>query len=200
MKSSRKKPWKRVKTPEGWKYKYDFQDLTWGITRKRTTFSAAAECQAYHDSIMAQAQNQAKGEKPVRYFGQAMIRYLTETKNKKLSSKADNSNALALRWPYQFEGGWYLLEDLPLDDSETGIVAGFKNYLLDLSPVTKRSYIRHKIYHQRREPDGSLAWYEQPNPTEGERPKPRTLVESPSLVKKLNSTKGRGPFSQTTLH
>lgn len=200
MKSSRRKPWKKVKTANGWKYKYDFQDLTWGINRTRATFNSAAECQAYHESILVQAQKQAKGEKAVRYFGQALIRYLQQTSHTKLSHDDDKSNAMALRWPYLFEGEWYLLEDLPLDDTENGIVAGFKNYLLDLSRVVKRSYLRAKIYHQRREEDGSLQWYEQPDPKDTDRPQPRIMVTNPYLLKKLNATKGRGPFSQTTLH
>lgn len=200
MRSTRKKPWKKVKTPDGWKYKFDFQDLTWGITRKRATFNTAAECEAYHEALLEEAKKQAKGEKPTRYFGQAMIRYLIQTRNKKLSSEADKSNALALRWPYQFDGNWYLLEDLPLDDSENGIVAGFKNYLHDLSFVVKRSYLRNRMYHQRKEDDGSLQWYEQPNPTESERPSSRVLVDNPNLVKKLDKATGRGPFSKTTLH
>ncbi len=200
MKSSRRKPWKKAKTPDGWKYKYDYQDLTWGITRVRATFNTAAECQAYHESVLAQAQQQAKGDKPTRYFGQALIRYLSETKNKKLSHGADKSNALALRWPFQFEGEFYLLEDLPIDDSESGIVAGFKNYIHDLSFVIKRSYLRKRLYHQRKEEDGSLQWYEQPDPKETDRPAPRKQVDNLYLIKKLEAAKGRGPFSSTTLH
>ena len=201
MKSSRQKPWKRTRKEDGsgWHYKYDFQDQKWGITRKKRTFNTVAECQAFHDALLAQAQKQAKGEKPVRYFGQALIRYIEETKNKKLSTGDDVSNALALRWPYKFEGQWQLLEDLPLDDSENGIVTGFKNYLNDLSCVVKRSYIHEKIWHLRKEGD-QLKWYEQPNPKDSDRPQPRKEVTNPNTLAKLNKAKGRGPFSPTTLH
>ena len=201
MKSSRKKPWVRVRKPSGtgWHYKYDFQDKDWNIKRIKRTFNTAEECQGFHDALLAQAQKQAKGEKPSRYFGQALIRYLEETKDSKLSHKGDKSNAIALRWPYLFEGKFYLLEDLPLDDSENGIVTGFKNYLNDLSKVVKRSYIRKSTYHLRNE-NGKKTWYEQPNPTDNSRPKPRVEVTNSLLIDKLNNSKGRGPFSNTTLH
>lgn len=200
MKSSRKKPWSRVrKSDGGWHYKYDFQDLNWNIKRTKRTFNTANECQAFHDALLAQAQKQAKGERPARYFGQALIRYIEETKTKKLSTKDDVSNAMALRWPYHFEGQWYLLEDLPLDDTENGIVTGFKNYLNDLSLVVKRSYIHEKLWHLRKEGD-QLKWYEQPNPKDNDRPQPRKEVTNQQLLAKLNKAKGRPPFSPTTLH
>lgn len=200
MKSSRKKPWSRVRKSDGsWHYKYDFQDLNWGIKRTKRTFNSAGECQAFHEALLAQAQKQAKGEKPARYFGQALLRYIEETKDKKLSTNDDVSNANALRWPYLFDGQWHLLEDLPLDDSENGIVTGFKNYLNDLSLVVKRSYIRKKTWHLRKEGD-QLKWYEQPNPKDSDRPQPRQEVTNPQLLAKLNKAKGRESFSPTTLH
>ena len=200
MKSSRKKPWSRVrKSDGGWHYKYDFQDLNWGIKRTKRTFNTANECLAFHEALLAQAQKQAKGEKPARYFGQAMLRYLEETENQKLSTADDKSNALALRWPYWFDGQWCLLEDLLMDAGENGIVTGFKNYLNDLSLVVKRAYIQNSMWHLRKEGD-KLKWYEQPSPKDNDRPQPRKEVKDQRMIARLNKTKGRPEFSATTLH
>ena len=199
MKSSRKKPWLRVRKPSGtgWHYKYDFQDKDWNIKRIKRTFNTAEECQGFHEALLAQAQKQARGDKPSRYFGQALIRYLEET-NYKLSHRSDKSNAVALRWPYLFDGKWYRLEDLLLDDSENGIVTGFKNYINDLSKVVKRGYIGNKLHHLRNE-NGQLTWYEQPHPNDGAQPRHRIEITNKSLIDKLNTSKGRGPFTGTTL-
>ncbi|PJE79645.1 hypothetical protein CI610_01359 [invertebrate metagenome] len=197
MKSSRSNPWKRVKTANGWKYKFDFQDLTWNIQRTRATFNTAAECEEYLKVIIANSQKAMKGEKIIRTFGEALIRYLEETSDTKLSHVDDLSNAKAIRWPFLMNGEWMRLEDLNLDDSENGIVAGFKSYIIDLKKVVKRSYIKNKIFHLRKE-NNSLIWYEQPSPTEGDYPKPREMVTDILLLKKLESVKGRGPFSETT--
>ncbi len=195
MSSARKKPWKKIKK----KFSYDFQDLDWGITRVRKSFNTAEECQAFHDKILREAMSQAKGEKPERSFGEAIIEYMEQIEAEgKLSISTDESDLMTLRWPVQSNGQWYRLEELPMNDREGGIIWGIKKYKQDLTQVIRRSYINRGIYHLRRE-GGQLRWYEQPSPADDVRPKPRTLVTCPVTLKKLEKAKGRGPFPSDTL-
>lgn len=199
MKASRKKPWKTVRTKQGLKVKYDFQDLTWGINRTRATFNTVEEAQAYHEALLKNAMTIAKGEQPERTFGEAMIEYLEQIESEgKLSLLSDKSDLMTLRWPFNYQGKWFRLEELVLNDQEMGIVWGIKKYLLDLSLVVRRSYINKKIYHLRRE-NQQLIWFEQPSPADDSRPKNRTKVIEPSILKKLEACKGRGAFSKDTL-
>ena len=198
MSSSRKKPWKKVKTEQGIKYKYDFQDMTWGISRVRQTFNTVEECQAYHDSILKNAMSIRKGEKTERSFGEGIIEYLTLIEaDGKLSISTDECELMTLRWPFPYNGQWYRLEELPMNDREGGIIWGVKKYRQDLDQVVRRSYINKSIYHLRRE-GRELKWYEQPSPAENITPRPRTLVTCPVTLRKLERAKGRGPFAKDT--
>ena len=199
MPKLRKKPWKRIKTAYGIKYDYDFQDLNWGIKRTRRTFNSVEECETYHEILLKNAMNIQKGEKPERSFGEAIIEYMEQIENDgKLSQVTDKIDLMTLRWPFQYQGKWYRLEELSLDDSEGGIIWGIKKYKLDLSNVIRRSYINRKLYHLRRE-GKALRWYEQPSPAEDMRPKSRQSISDEYTLKRLNKAKGRGAFSSDTL-
>ncbi len=199
MQKARKKPWKRVKTANGIKYRYDFQDLNWGITRTRATFNTAEECEAYHEILLKNAMTMQKGEKPERSFGEAIIEYIEQiTSEGKVSLLCDQSDLMTLRYPFNYQGKWYRLEELPLSDSEGGIIWGIKKYKLDLSMVVRRSYINRKLYHLRRE-GRTLRWYEQPSPAEDMKPKVRQAVTCQDTLKRLDNAKGRGAYSSDTL-
>ena len=147
MKSARKKPWKQTKTKQGVKFKYDFQDLNWNITRKKKTFNTAEEAQAFHDALLKNAMSIAKGEQIERTFGDAMVEYIQQINmDGKLSLSLDITNLNTLRWPFEYQGKFYRLEELPLHDREFGIVWGIQKYKLDISQVIRRSYLHEKIY------------------------------------------------------
>ncbi len=150
---------------------------------------------------MANAFRVARGEKIIRQFGEALAEYLEVESAKKLSHPDNLSNAAALRWPYQYRGQFYRLEELPMDDSEHGIVVGLERYINDLLKVEKRSRLKQEIFHLRREGknDKDRVWYHQPNPRSSNRPQSRQRVTDPGLIRQLNEAKGRGPFSQDTL-
>lgn len=199
MMTSRKKPWKKVKTNTGIKFKYDFQDLNWGITRTKRTFNSAREAEAYHEALLKNAMSITKNEKPERSYGEALIEYIEQIENEgKLSLETDKVDLMTLRWPFQYQGSFYRLEELPINDQEMGVVWGIKKYLLDLSSVVRRSYINKSIYHLRREA-GSLTWYEQPSPADNSSPKSRVQVTCPATLRKLEKAKGRGAFSSDTI-
>ncbi len=199
MNKSRRKPWKKVKTPSGIKIKYDFVDQTWGIERTRQTFNTVKEAEAFHEALLKNAMSITKNEKPERSFGEALIEYIEQIENEgKLSAETDKTDLMTLRWPFQYQGSFYRLEELPINDQEMGIIWGIKKYLLDLSSVIRRSYINKSIYHLRRE-GKNLTWYEQPSPADDNRPKPRTAVTCPAILRKLEKAKGRGAFSNDTL-
>lgn len=199
MSSARKKPWKKLKTPSGIKIKYDFQDLNWGINRTKRTFNTVREAEAFHEALLKNAMSIAKNEKPERSFGEALIEYVEQImKEGKLSGDGDKADLMTLRWPFQYQGSFYRLEELPINDQEMGIVWGIKKYLLDLSNVVRRSYINKSLYHQRRE-GTTLTWYKQPSPGDNDRPKEREQITNPALLIKLDKAKGRGAFSSGTL-
>ena len=198
MYSSRKKPWRPVKTPSGIRYKYDYQDLTWGIARTRATFKTLEEVQVYHESIIRNAQRRAVGEAPERYFGHAMAEYVTRVSVHKASYQTDIDEIASLRWPFYYNNTWHWLEDLPLHGNEGGIIWGAKLYFEDLRRVLKRSYMNKSLYHLRT--DGiKHAWYQQPTVTDDIKPAPRIEVTDRNLINKLETCKGRGPFSNGTL-
>ncbi|MCW7555548.1 site-specific integrase [Endozoicomonas gorgoniicola] len=147
---------------------------------------------------MANAFRVARGEKIIRPFGEALAEYLEVVSPGKLSHADNLSNAAALRWPFHYRNQFYLLEELPMDDSEYGIVVGLERYINDLKKVEKRSRLNKELYHLRRE-GKELVWYHQPNPRSTARPMPRQRVTNERLLKRLDDTKGRGPFSQDTL-
>lgn len=199
MKSARKKPWKQVKTQQGIKYKYDFQDLNWNIKRIKRTFNTAEEAQAFHEALLKNAMTMAKGEQIERTFGDAMVEYIQQIKQDgKLSLSLDLTNLTTLRWPFEYQGKFYRLEELPLHDREFGIVWGIQKYKQDISQVIRRSYLHEKIYHYRREESGA-AWYEQPSPGDSLKPVNRIRITNPITIKQLEATKGRGAFSSDTL-
>ncbi len=199
MRSARKKPWKQVKTQQGIKYKYDFQDLNWNIKRIKRTFNTAEEAQAFHDALLKNAMTIAKGEQIERTFGDAMVEFLQQCKqDRKLSLALDLSNLTTLRWPFEYQGKFYRLEELPLHDREFGIVWGIQKYKQDISQTIKRSRLHKKIYHCRREENGT-AWYIQPNPNDNQKPAPRLRITDPVIIKQLDKTKGLPAFSNDTL-
>ncbi|MGI9278718.1 MAG: tyrosine-type recombinase/integrase [Endozoicomonas sp.] len=199
MSSARKNPWKKTKTSEGIKYKYDFQDKNWGIKRIKRTFNTAEEASTFHQNLMKNAMSISRGDKPERSFGEALIEYLTLIEAEgKLALSSDESDLLTLRWPFYYNGRWHRLEELPMNDREGGIIWGIGRYKQDLEKVIRRSYIKKGIYHLRREKD-LMQWYLQPNPADDLQPKPRTSVSCPTTLARLERAKGRGPFSSDTL-
>lgn len=199
MKSARKKPWKQVKTQQGIKYKYDFQDLNWNIKRIKRTFNTAEEAQSFHEALLKNAMTIAKGEQIERTFGDAMVEFIQQCKqDRKLSLGLDLSNLNTLRWPFDYQGKFYRLEDLPLHDREFGIIWGIKKYKQNMAQIIKRSRLHKKIYHCRRE-ENETAWYIQPDPSDNQKPAPRYLVTDPVVLKQLNDTKGLPAFASDTL-
>ena len=198
MARRRTKPWKRVKTPRGIRIKYDYKDNVLGIKRTRATFNSPEEAQDFHDRLIENARKMARGEKPDRVFGEAMVEYLTMESPSKASHVDDLRHAAMLRCPFEYRSKFYRLDDLPLDDSEMGIVVGLELYFKDLRKVERRSYIGNELYQLRKDRGGSV-WYHQPHPAEHELPPVRYPVTDPLLIKKLNTAKGRGPYKQDTL-
>ncbi|OQX39141.1 MAG: hypothetical protein B0D91_02315 [Oceanospirillales bacterium LUC14_002_19_P2] len=127
-----------------------------------------------------------------------MVEYLTMESPTKASHKDDLLHAAMLRCPFEYRGKFWRLDDLPLDDSDQGIVVGLELYFKDLRQVTKRAYLNHELYQLRKERNGNV-WYHQPHPAEDEIPRPRYPVNDAILIKKLNQAKGRGPYKQDTL-
>lgn len=202
MSSARKNPWRKGKNKKGeTKFYYDFQDADWGVEKRiRRIFNTAKEAEAFHKAVLNKAMSLSSDEKPERQFGEAIIEYIEQIeKEGKLSSDSDKTDITALRWPFQYRNQFYRLEELVMNDKEMGIIWGIQKYLLDLSNVVRRSYINNGVYHLRREPEG-LVWYEQPNPSDNIRPKQRQRVTSLNTLKKLDKSKGRGPFPEGTLH
>ncbi|WP_257292958.1 tyrosine-type recombinase/integrase [Endozoicomonas sp. ONNA1] len=198
MSSARQKPWKKVKTPSGIKYKYDFQDLNWGIKRVKKTFNSAEEASIFHDNLKKNAMSITRGDKPERSFGEALIEHLTQIEaDGKLGIGSDESDLLALRWPFYYNKRWYRLEELPMNDQEGGIVWGIAKYKQDLKKVIRRSYIKKGLYQLRRE-NNELIWYFQPNPADDLLPKNRVKVICPTTLVRLSKAKGRGPFASDT--
>ncbi|WP_257252708.1 tyrosine-type recombinase/integrase [Endozoicomonas sp. SESOKO3] len=194
----RTKPWKRVKTDAGWRIKYDYKDQRLGISRTRETFNTNEEAEDFHERLIANAKKVSRGEKPERFFGEAMMEYLTLESPSKTSHGDDLSNAAMLRIPFEFRNKFWRLEDLALNDSETGIVVGLELYFKDQLKITKRSYLNKELYQLRKERGGSV-WYHQPHPASEEIPQPRYPVTDPALLKRLNQAKGRGPVRKDTL-
>ena len=194
----RRNPWKRVKTPAGWRVKYDYKDNVLGIPRTRQTFNTVEEAQDFHERLINNHRKVARGEKPVRTFGEALVEYLTMESVSKASHLDDLKNSNGLRCPFEYRGKFWRLEDMTLDDSDTGIVVGLELYFKDLARVVKRSYINAELYYLI--PDGRTeVWYHQPHPAADSIPQPRYPVTEPGLLDRLNKAKGRGPFKRDTL-
>ncbi|WP_422139683.1 tyrosine-type recombinase/integrase [Endozoicomonas sp. ALC020] len=198
MGKRRTKPWKRVKTNAGWRIKYDYKDQRLGIARTRETFNTNEEAEDFHERLIANAKKVSRGEKPERIFGEAMMEYLTLVSVNKTSHRNDLSDAAMLRIPFEYRNKFWRLEDLPLNDSETGIVVGLELYFKDQLKISKRAYLNKELYQLRKETGGSF-WYHQTHPASEDIPKPRTLVTDPVLLKRLEQTKGRGPVKKDTL-
>ena len=197
MPKLKKYPWKAVKTPEGVKYKYDFQDANWGIKRIKRTFDSIDEARVFHDGLLRNAQLRHLGESPERLFGHAMIEYLTRVSISKNSYQTDLDETASLRWPFQYRNKWFWLEDLPMNSNEGGIVWGANLYFEDLRRVVKRSYINKSLYHLRDE-GGRHTWFQQPTASNDIKPAYRKEVTDRKLIQQLNNSKGRGPFSNGT--
>ena len=181
---------------------YDYKSKRLGIPRTRAAFRSNDEAEYFHSQVLRQylglLDKRTEQNAPERLFGEALSEYL-ETISQKLLSHGDNlSNAAALRWPYQYRGKFYRLEELPLNDSDTGILAGLEHWLADQTEVVKRAYLNKELY-QLRDEDGKPTWYHQPNPADTRTPQPRQPVTGSKLVSQLDQLAGRGPFSADTL-
>ena len=171
---------------------YDYKNKRLGIPRTRATFRSNEEAEYFHRQVLRTSLGINEQNVRDRLFGEALSEYL-ETISKKLLSHGDNlSNAAALRWPYQYRGTFYRLEDLPLNDSENGILVGLERWLDDQASVIKRAYFNKGVY-QLRAGDSGLIWYQQPKNDQ------RQQVTDKKKIRQLEQLTGRGPFSTDTL-
>jgi len=179
------------------KYQADIQDKEWGIPRTKHTCSSRKEAKEWIELVYRQAKARLLGHRGGRLFGEALIKYLREESPQKITHANDLSNAAALRWPTLDPDTrrWIRLEEAPLED----VPAVLQKWVYDLRQVSRRAYLDGRLYHKRKKPAGGVAWYEQPDPTEGERPEPRKEVADAELVARLEKTKGRGPFTNATI-
>ena len=136
------------------------------------------------------------GREQRRTFGEALIKYILEEIPKKSDPAKYKSNANVLRFPVfdATNNKWILLENLMLDDTSNGIIAGMALWEADSRSITKRSYINSKYYLQI-----NNTWYMQPHSTDGSQPQRRREITDQALIKKLNKSKGRGPIKNDTL-
>lgn len=173
------------------RFLYDHKDLRLNIPRHRRAFKTEEEAEHYHKELLRKYLGIGTEKSRCRLFGEALAEYL-ETISRKQRSHADNlSNAAALRWPYLYKGTFYRLEELPLDDSEHGILIGLNRWLADQETVEKRCYINGEIYQLRND-----QWFHQPITS---LPAARTLITNKTLLTQLNASTGRGSFSTDTL-
>ncbi len=181
------------------RWQADVSDRRRGVARTKRSFWTRKEAQEWLAAVRTQAHDRLLGRRERHVFGQALAQYLREESPKKLSHGDDLINAAALRWPVRDGRGWLLLEDAPLDDSDRGVIAVLAKWVADMRGIVKRGYIGHQTYHLRKDETGSLAWYLQPDPSEGDRPRPRSRVTDAALLRHLDKSPGRGPFSTGTL-
>ncbi|PKM43225.1 MAG: hypothetical protein CVV05_15375 [Gammaproteobacteria bacterium HGW-Gammaproteobacteria-1] len=187
-----------IRKLQGGRWQADIADKRRGIPRVKRAFDTKKEAQEWEAAVRAQAHDRLLGHRARRLFGEALAEYLrTESPHKKTHGD-DLSNARALRYPVQAGRRWLRLEQVPLDDSEDGIIAAFAKWQADQKAVLRRAYVGNEIYQLRRNERGE-AWYHQPDPADGSQPAPRYEVTDPALLARLARTRGRGPYSASTL-
>lgn len=177
--------------PNG-RYQAIVQNKRRGIARTRRTFDTRKQAADWKRAVENDAHNILLGHQRRRLFGEALAKYLREESPKKRTTKDDEYNANALRWPVwnPEHRRWIWLELTPLDD----IVPALKLWEADMAQVTQRRYLAARLYQKR-----SAEWWYQPHPSEGETPRPRERVTEPALLAQLETGKGRGPFSADTI-
>ena len=178
------------------RYQADYQDRFRGIARTKRTFATRKEAEEWLDAVRRDAHARLLGHKRRHLFGEALARYLREESPRKKTHYEDLLNAKTLRWPVWDEEArrWLRLEETPLDE----VPGVLTKWTVDLKSVVRRGYVGSRVYHQRRK-GSALAWYQQPNPNEGERPAPRAEVTDPERIQALDAAPGRGPFNSATL-
>lgn len=185
-------PWKWHKQRKRWLYDYKNQRL--GIPRSRGAFRTEAEAEYFHREILKKYLGIGDAQKPLVTFGKALADHLQFVSAYHLGHSDNLSNAAALRWPYEYKGNFYRLEELPLSDDSTGIIVGLDRWLEDQRKVTKRAYLQGEVYQLRHG-----QWFLQPRASDHRRPAQRELVTNSRTLDRLAQLKGRGPFSRDTL-
>jgi integrase len=196
-------PIRKIKTKNGdLRYQVTVQDLRRGIPRTRRNFKTREEAKDWEAAVYRDARNYLLGRRQRRLFGQALAKYLTEISPYKKAHYADLENAIALRWPVRYEQRWITLEHLPIEPNpeapaELWLIPALSAWEIDMLGVLKRAYLGHELYLLRNNAAGQPAWFHQPAP--GNDPRPRCAVTDKDLIRRLNTTKGRGPYSPNTL-
>ena len=182
------------------RYQADVADSRRGLVRTKRTFTSRKEAREWEAAVLSAAHDTLLGRPQRVAFGTALTRYLTEESPRKRTHQDDLDNAQALRRPYwdPARGTWATLEHLPLDGGPQGIVAGMAAWLADQRAILQRSRLGGERYERRQGPEGP-AWYYQPPPSDGPRPKPRQRVTDPATLAALDRTQGLGPLSDGTL-
>lgn len=170
-------------------------DLDRGLPRTKRSFTTRKAAEEWEAAVRQAGHDAYLGKRQRHTFGEALARYLTEESPLKKSHRDDVGNAAALRYPVWHDGRWLLLEHTPLDDMIPALAA----WLTDQRLVTRRRYLGNAYYLERRLPDGTRAWYQQPDPAAHDTPQPRELVTDRALLATLGAAGGRGPYSSDTL-
>ncbi len=184
-------------TTKGGKKRYQavIVDKRRGLPRVKRSFKTRAAADDWLNAAAKETHRRYIGERERHTFGEALAKYLAEESPLKDSRRDDVSNAAALRYPVWDGRRFMLLEHTPLED----MVAALAAWLTDQRLVTRRRYFGAELYLERANPDGTRAWYYQPEPADGETPRARELVKDRALLEKLDEPGGRGPFSRSTL-
>lgn len=190
------------------RYQANYENKFRCIQRTKRTFDTRKEANDWLAAVHQEASARLLGHQKRRVFGEALAKYLREESPKKHKTHDERiEHARMLRWPIwdPETRRWVRIEEAALDETPQVL----SKWVADLKLIVRRGYIQptieengrryHRQFFKRPKGDGTLAWFEQRNPVENERPEPRREVTDPALIAALDRAPGRGPFDSGTL-